>query len=199
VISEQTLPARTLGDGPLLTCQARLRADAPPGSFLLPLDRLFAGDVDGTLLLGVGGTGGVLVVDPNASTPTASGTATPTPTRTARPTGTATASRTPQPSATPSPSPSPAPTATPPPPASPSATASGTPTATPTHGVVVDCPGDCNGDGAIAIDELVQAISIANGDQPTSRCPRLDLNSDGAVSISEVVVVVASALSGCAA
>ncbi|MDX2170435.1 MAG: hypothetical protein SF182_25410 [Deltaproteobacteria bacterium] len=198
VISEQTLPPRTLGDGPLLTCQALLRDDAPAGSYALPLERLFAGDVDGTLLLGVGGAGGVLVVDPSASTPTATGSATATPTRSARPTGSATASRTAPPSATPSPSPSRAPSATAPPPPSASASPSSTPTTTPTRGVVVDCPGDCNGDGATAIDELVQAISIANGDQPTSRCPRLDLNSDGAVSISEVVVAVAGALGGCA-
>jgi hypothetical protein len=196
VVSEQTQPPRTLGDGPLIACQAVLRADAPAGSYPLPLERLFAGDTDGTLLLGVGGVGGMLLVDPNAPTPSSTASATPTPTATLRRTATATPSRTasasptaaPTGTAPPSPTPSSAPSPSPP---------ASTPTATPTHPVVPDCPGDCNGDGQIVVAELVQAIGIANGDLPREGCRLLDLNGDGAVSINEVLSAVANALNGC--
>lgn len=72
------------------------------------------------------------------------------------------------------------------------------PTPTPTSTVASSsCPGDCNGDGRVAIDELVRGVGAALG--TTAACPALDLDGDGEVSISELVAAVNSALTGCAA
>lgn len=177
VVSERTVPARELGDGPLFACAAPLRAEAPAGPYAIGLERIFAADADGTLLLGVGAAPGVLVVDAAAAS------ATPTDSRTATPTATAAAS------STVAASPSPAATATPP------ATASATPrpSATPTP----PCVGDCNGDSVVAIDELVHAVAIAAGADGTESCAALDRDGDRVVSIAEVVAAVGGALGGC--
>lgn len=180
VVSEQTVPPQVLGDGPLLTCTASLRAEAPLGIVPLALDRLFAGDVDGTLLLGVRAVSGLLTVDAAAPSATASLTATAVPSVTSRPSATPTARPTPPPTATVTPTPSATPSAAPP---------SATPAA--------DCPGDCDGDGAVAIDELVRAVGIASGSAPTSSCAPLDADGDGAVTIAEIVAAVGGALGGC--
>ena len=189
VVSEQTVPAQVLGDGPLLTCVAPLRDDAPPGVYPLTLDRLFAADVDGNLLLGVRGVSGALTVDLAAPSPTpsASPSAPPTATHT-RPPATRTASPSPAPpSATPPATPTASPSPVPPPTSPlPSATAS------------APCTGDCDGDGAVAIDELVLAIGIANGTSPIAGCAALDENHDGDITIDEIVAAVAAALNGCA-
>jgi hypothetical protein len=57
------------------------------------------------------------------------------------------------------------------------------------------CPGDCNEDGVVGIDEVVAAIQAAVEDNP-ARCG-VDANSDGRVDINELVLVVRSALTGC--
>jgi hypothetical protein len=58
------------------------------------------------------------------------------------------------------------------------------------------CP-DCNGDGSVAINELVTGITIALGNSPLDSCPAFDRNADGAVSIDELVAAIAAALGGC--
>ncbi|HSQ01187.1 MAG TPA: hypothetical protein VL049_28540 [Candidatus Dormibacteraeota bacterium] len=180
VVSEQTVPPQLLGDGPLLTCVAPLRPDAPSGTYPLTLDRLFAADVDGNLLLGVRAVSGALTVDPAAPSPTPS--ASPTAPPTAVPTSSRTASPSPiPPSATPPPSPTVPPTPTPPP--------SPTP--------IARCPGDCNGDGVVAIDELVLGIGIANGTAAIDGCSAIDDNGDGLITIDEIVAAVGGALNGC--
>ncbi|MFN8641466.1 MAG: hypothetical protein U0802_07350 [Candidatus Binatia bacterium] len=186
VVSEQTVPARRLGDGPLLTCAAPLHADAPPGAYPVALDRLFAADVDGNLLTGVRALSGALTVDAGA----------PSPTPSASPTTAATATAPPPRTATPSPAP---PTATPPPspPPPPSPTPEPSPTLPPSPTATAACPGDCDGDATVSIDELVLAVGIANGTAPPASCAALDDNRDGAVSIDELVAAVASALRGC--
>ncbi|MGH7786180.1 MAG: hypothetical protein ACRERC_04900, partial [Candidatus Binatia bacterium] len=96
VVSEQSMPPAVIGDGPLIACAVPVRADAPPGTYGLLLDRLFAADVEGRLLAGVGGVAGALIVDPEAPSPSPSATRTPTPSIT--PSASATASASPLPS-----------------------------------------------------------------------------------------------------
>lgn len=73
-------------------------------------------------------------------------------------------------------------------------TASPTPTATSVQPV---CPGDCDGDGRTAIDELVRGVGAALGS--AEACAALDLDDSGTISISELIAAVNSALNGCAA
>lgn len=96
------------------------------------------------------------------------------------PTATSTSSVTP----TPTPSVLPSPTITP------------TPTATPSV-VAPRCPGDCDGNGAVAIDDLVVMVGIALGERPAADCVPGDGNGDGAITVDEILVVVARALEGC--
>lgn len=74
----------------------------------------------------------------------------------------------------------------------PTATQSPTPTPEP-------CVGDCNGSGAVAIDELILAVRIALGDSPMSACLAIDDDRNGEVTIGELVRAVANALGGCIA
>lgn len=67
-------------------------------------------------------------------------------------------------------------------------------TATP---AAAQCPGDCNADGAVAINELVTAVAIALGEQPVDACAAADTSDDGAVTINELLSAVAAALDGC--
>ena len=127
--------------------------------------------------------------------PTATPTATPLP---------ATAS--PTPSATPTAAdtavPSPSTTA-----ASPSATATDTvtpaasttatdPPATPTS-APAPCAGDCNGDGSVAVNELITGVNIALGTAPADACDALDRDDDGGVAVPELVQAVNRAVGGC--
>jgi hypothetical protein len=66
------------------------------------------------------------------------------------------------------------------------------------------CPGDCNGDGMVTIDELIKGVGIIlqqrvriilQGLLP--QCPALDLDGNGSVEINELVAGVNAALNGC--
>ncbi len=59
-----------------------------------------------------------------------------------------------------------------------------------------DCP-DCDGDGAVAINELVTAISIALGGLDLDACPAFDRDDNGVVAIDEIVFGINAALVGC--
>jgi len=59
------------------------------------------------------------------------------------------------------------------------------------------CAGDCNGDGEVTIEELVDAVRIALAEIPISACAAADTNQDGEVSINEVVSGVNAGLDGC--
>jgi len=75
-------------------------------------------------------------------------------------------------------------------------------TATPTGTPCVGCPtctGDCNGDGAVKIDELIRAVGIALGRSNVSVCQSADATGDGTVSIAELVTAVTHSLNGCPA
>ncbi|GIW45386.1 MAG: hypothetical protein KatS3mg077_2668 [Candidatus Binatia bacterium] len=101
----------------------------------------------------------------------------PTPTATRSPTPT----RTPALTSTPTPTPTPPPTATP------------TRTATP-----LACAGDCGGDGAVTIEEIVLLVAIALERAAPIECPAGDRNADEAITIEEILAAVRSALFGCA-
>jgi subtilisin family serine protease len=55
---------------------------------------------------------------------------------------------------------------------------------------------DCNGDGAVTVDELILGVNIALGTVTASACPVFDLNRDGIVDVSELIMAVSTALSG---
>jgi len=59
------------------------------------------------------------------------------------------------------------------------------------------CPVDCDGNGRVAIHELVLAVGIALGRSPVASCPAADSVVDGTVSISELIAGVRNALDGC--
>jgi Right handed beta helix region len=60
----------------------------------------------------------------------------------------------------------------------------------PTGGVLL---GDCNGDGAVRVNEIVLAVNVALGNEPLSACPAA--SSDGTqVSISDLIQAVSSGL-----
>jgi len=53
--------------------------------------------------------------------------------------------------------------------------------------------GDCNGDGVVAINELVTAVNIALGNIPMSACPAVDADGNGVPGINELVQAVNNA------
>jgi hypothetical protein len=59
------------------------------------------------------------------------------------------------------------------------------------------CPGDCSGDGAVTVNELVLGVNIAFGGAALDQCGSFDVNGDGAVTVNELIGAVNSALNGC--
>ena len=60
------------------------------------------------------------------------------------------------------------------------------------------CLGDCDGNLAVTVDELVTLVAIALGELPPSRCEPGDADRDGRITVDEIVTSVQRALSGCA-
>ncbi|MGD9762523.1 MAG: hypothetical protein AB7V27_02240 [Candidatus Binatia bacterium] len=101
-------------------------------------------------------------------------------------------------------SPTPSPTAIPP---SPIHTASITPTAVASTRATAartpsaplpQCPGDCDDNGIVAVNEIIAAVNIALAAAPIASCPAIDRDGNQTVSVSELVRAVHMALSGCA-
>jgi hypothetical protein len=59
------------------------------------------------------------------------------------------------------------------------------------------CPGDCNRDGAVTVDEIVRSVGIALGSNRLSLCPAIDQNGDEELTVDEIVRAVVAALNGC--
>ena len=57
-----------------------------------------------------------------------------------------------------------------------------------------DCAGDCDGNGAVAINELILGVSIALGSTDVSACPAIDADGHGDVTINELITMVNVAL-----
>jgi streptogramin lyase len=99
---------------------------------------------------------------------------------------------------TPFQSPTPTSTAPSPTPTAAVPTATPTPTRTPIF-APPRCSGDCNGDGAVAVNEVLTMVNIALGSESISACRAGDGNGDGAIAIGELIAAVQHALGGCPA
>jgi hypothetical protein len=64
-------------------------------------------------------------------------------------------------------------------------------------GASASCPGDCNGDGAVGIEELIAALDRGLGRSSPAGCDEFDLGGDGTVEIHEILQLVRTALAGC--
>jgi hypothetical protein len=69
-------------------------------------------------------------------------------------------------------------------------TAIATPTAKPS------CTGDCDGNGVVAINELILGVNIVLAIQPVDACPAF-ANAEGVVDIAQLIKGVNNALNGC--
>lgn len=61
------------------------------------------------------------------------------------------------------------------------------------------CPGDCNADGAVTVDEIVVGVSIGLGSSPAGNCTAADVDGDLSVTVDEILRAIQAALSGCSA
>ncbi len=59
------------------------------------------------------------------------------------------------------------------------------------------CPGDCDGDGAVRINELVLLVRVALDLEELSACAGSDRDADGSISIEELIAAVDGSLNGC--
>ena len=69
------------------------------------------------------------------------------------------------------------------------------PPPTPTH--APSCAGDCNRDGRVSVDELIQSVAVALSAAPLEDCDAADVDGDGAVAIRELTTAVRDAMAGC--
>jgi len=67
----------------------------------------------------------------------------------------------------------------------------------PTTSPIPRCPGDCNRDGTVTIDEVMGAVRIALRQANLVSCSACDRNHDGAVTIDELLGAVRNVLHGC--
>ena len=59
------------------------------------------------------------------------------------------------------------------------------------------CPGDCNSDGAVTINELIVGVNIALEIEPVTTCPVFDASGDGTVTVNEIILGVNASLNDC--
>lgn len=59
------------------------------------------------------------------------------------------------------------------------------------------CAGDCDGDGSVAVNELVLGVAISLGNAALEQCLGFDRDGDGYVAVNELVAGVANAVCGC--
>jgi hypothetical protein len=64
-------------------------------------------------------------------------------------------------------------------------------------GQAFGCPGDCNLDATVTIDELVMVTAMARGEGPSDQCVSADANRDGRVRIDDIVNAVRRSMIGC--
>lgn len=69
--------------------------------------------------------------------------------------------------------------------------------ALPANAAPPPCAGDCNGDGAVAVNELVLGVNIALGTTALATCPPFDRDDNDTVSVNELIGAVQNALAGC--
>ncbi len=61
------------------------------------------------------------------------------------------------------------------------------------------CVGDCDGNGVVAVDELISGVNVALGELPVGVCLDFDADHDCRISVDELVRGVAGAMNGCVA
>ena len=61
------------------------------------------------------------------------------------------------------------------------------------------CPGDCNGDGVITVDDLLTRLRIALGEAEVSACSSPIAGGDGGESVADVLAALISDVAGCSA
>lgn len=61
------------------------------------------------------------------------------------------------------------------------------------------CPGDCNGDRTVTVDEILAMVNIALGEGSVASCTAGDTNGDRQITVDEILGGVDSALNGCGA
>ncbi len=59
------------------------------------------------------------------------------------------------------------------------------------------CAGDCNGDGAVRVNELIAMVRVALGNGAVDDCSAGDANGDGSIRIDDLIAAVRSGLRGC--
>ncbi len=59
------------------------------------------------------------------------------------------------------------------------------------------CIGDCDGDGAVTIDDILYLITIPLGGGDIQTCAAGDADGSGTVTVDEIVTAVNNALNGC--
>ena len=63
---------------------------------------------------------------------------------------------------------------------------------------VEPCSGDCDGNRAVSVAELIRGVNIALGNAELDACPSFDADDDESVEINELIGAVGNALDGCA-
>jgi hypothetical protein len=59
------------------------------------------------------------------------------------------------------------------------------------------CPGDCDENGSVTVDEIVRLVTIALGSLGIENCPAADIDGSQSVTVDEIVTAVTNALNGC--
>lgn len=59
------------------------------------------------------------------------------------------------------------------------------------------CVGDCDGSGAVTVDEVILGVNIVLGERTVAECSGLDGNSDRVITVDELITAVNHILLGC--
>ena len=59
------------------------------------------------------------------------------------------------------------------------------------------CPGDCNGDGNVLVNEITLGVRILAGEAQLSDCPAADADGDGVVLVTDITRAIVSLAFGC--
>jgi cysteine-rich repeat protein len=65
--------------------------------------------------------------------------------------------------------------------------------------VAAQCVGDCGGNGAVTVNEIITMVNIALEAAPISACPAGDANMSNTITVNEILAAVNNFLLGCAA
>jgi hypothetical protein len=65
------------------------------------------------------------------------------------------------------------------------------------RGLPPECPGDCNEDEQVTIDEVVTSVNVSGDRIDLELCPAADANADGTVAVDDLVASTGAALRGC--